>query len=123
MAIEVHEGQAAAARQMAQGAAASSRITTCSVSVRTEANFGLTSRQHLETPFFGGFSDLGNCQNQHSPPHAMYTDLTSGEYCTDQDLWPTSGYHKQWPKLNFLPFSANLPPVHYLQNGPALAFL
>ena len=26
-------------------------------------------------------------------------------------------------KLNFLPFAANFPPVHYLRNGPALAFL
>ena len=71
---------------------------------------GLTSRQHLEkkyvvsisawdldeTPFFGGFSDLGNCQNQHSSPHAVYADLTLGESCIDQDRWPTSGYHEQW---------------------------
>ena len=26
-------------------------------------------------------------------------------------------------KLNFLPFAAYLPSVHYLRNGPALAFL
>ena len=26
-------------------------------------------------------------------------------------------------KLNFLPVAANLPPVHYLRNGPALVFL
>ena len=26
-------------------------------------------------------------------------------------------------KLNVLPFAANLPPVQYLRNGPALAFL
>ena len=25
--------------------------------------------------------------------------------------------------LNFLPVAANLPPVHYLRNGPALPFL
>ena len=44
------------------------------------------------------FSDLGNCQNQHSSPHAVHTDLILGEPCIDQDLWPTSGYHKQWPQ-------------------------
>ena len=27
----------------------------------------------------------------------MYTDLTVGESCIDQDLWPTSEYHKPWP--------------------------
>ena len=74
---------------------------------------GLASRQqHLEkkylvpisawdldkTPLFGGFPCVGNCQNQHSSPHAVYTDLTAGESCIDQDLWPTSGYHKQWPE-------------------------
>ena len=73
---------------------------------------GLTSRQHLEkiylvpistlgrdeTPLFGGFSDLGNCQNQRSSPQALCTDRTVGESCRNQDLWPTSGYHKQWPE-------------------------
>ena len=28
-----------------------------------------------------------------------------------------------YSKLDFLPFVANLPPVHYLRNGPAVAFL
>ena len=69
------------------------------------------SRQHLEkkylalipawdrdeTPFVDGFSDLGNCRNQHSSPHEMYTDRTAGESCIDQDLSFMSGYHKQWP--------------------------
>ena len=46
MAIEVREGQAAAARQMAQGAAASSRITAAlCVCVRARANL----RPNLET--------------------------------------------------------------------------
>ena len=45
-----------------------------------------------ETPLFGGFSDPVNCHNQHSSPHAaVYTNLTVGESCIDQDLWPASG--------------------------------
>ena len=66
----------------------------CSVRVCARGQIcGLTSRQHLEkkylvpisawdrdgTPLFGGFSDLGNCQNQHSSPHAAYIGLTVGE--------------------------------------------
>ena len=84
----------------------------CSVRVCARGQIcGLTSRQHLEkkyfvpisardrdeTPLFGGFSDLGNCQNHHSSPHAVYTDLV-GASCIYQHLWPSSGYHKQWPK-------------------------
>ena len=80
----------------------------CSVRVCAMGQIcGLASRQNLEkkclvpisaeTPLFGGFSDLGNCQNQHSSPHAVYTDLTAGKSCIDQDLGSTSGYHKQWP--------------------------
>ena len=49
-------------------------------------------------PFIGGFSDLGNCQNRHSSPHAVYTGIILREFCTDEDLWSTLGYHKQWPK-------------------------
>ena len=30
--------------------------------------------------------------------HMQCTYLTVGESCIDQDLWPTSGYHKQWPE-------------------------
>ena len=45
----------------------------------------------------GGSSDIGNCQNQNSSPHAVYTDLTLGESCRDQDLLSTPRYHKQWP--------------------------
>ena len=101
MTIEVREGQAAAARQMSQGAAISSQITAVlCVCARGGQICGLTSRQHLESgrnTLFGGFSDLGNGQKRHSSPHAVYTDLTVGESCIDQDLWPTSGYHKHWP--------------------------
>ena len=35
---------------------------------------------------FRWISDVGNCQNQHSSPHAGYTDLTVGKSCIDQDL-------------------------------------
>ena len=54
MAIEVREGQAAAARQMAQGAAASSRISAVSCVYARGGKFeicGLTSRQHLEKTY------------------------------------------------------------------------
>ena len=48
-AIEVHEGQAAAARLMAVGVAASSRITAIlCVGARGGQICGLTLRQHLE---------------------------------------------------------------------------
>ena len=57
----------------------------------------LSLRSGRNTPF-RGFSELGSCQNQHSSPHAVYTDFTVSESCIDQDLWPTSGYHKQWPQ-------------------------
>ena len=88
-------------------------FANCCCSVRVCArgqNCGLTSRQHLEmiytrsrsqpeirvwTPLFSGFFDLGHCQNQHLSSHAVYTDLTVGESSIDQDLWPTSRYHKQ----------------------------
>ena len=104
MAIEVHEGQAAVARQMAQAAALSSRITAvmcvcargqiCGPTTRhLEKKYlvPISARDRDETPFFGGFSDLGNCKNQHSSSPAVYTDLTLGESCIDQDLWPTLG--------------------------------
>ena len=29
----------------------------------------------------------------------MYTYLTVDESCIDQDLWPRSGYYKQWPQV------------------------
>ena len=89
----------------------------CSVRVRAGANLrpslettsgeeipclDLSLRSGRNTPLFGGFSDLGNFQNQHSSPHAVYTDLTIGESCIDQDLQPTPGYHKQWPYLSWL---------------------
>ena len=113
MVIEVREGQAAAARQMARGGCRIFANYCCSVRVCAPGQIcGLTSRQHLEkkflvlisasdrdeTPLFGGFSYIGNCQNPLSSPHAVYTDLTISESCIDQDLWPTSGYHKQWPE-------------------------
>ena len=57
------------------------------------------TRDRDETPIFGGFSDLGNCENQRSSPHAVYTDITLGEYCRYRDLWLTSGYRKQLASL------------------------
>ena len=52
MAIEVREGQAAAARQMAQGAAATSRITSVVCTCERGGKFcGLISRQHLEKKY------------------------------------------------------------------------
>ena len=50
-AIEVREGQAAAARQMAQGPAASSRITAVLCVCARGQICGLASRQHLEKKY------------------------------------------------------------------------
>ena len=54
-------------------------------------NLETTSGEEIRSgrnTLFRCFSDIGICQNQHPSPHAVYTDLTVGESCIDQDIWP-----------------------------------
>ena len=113
MAVEMHEGQAAAARQMAHRAAASSRITAvpcvCArggkIADYTRDNMWRRTTLSRSQPDIGtrhsfsvDFSIIEIVRTNIRLHHAVYIDLTLGESCKDQEPWPISAYHKQWPE-------------------------
>ena len=104
------EGQVAAAPQMAHcrifanyfcPVRVSSRGQNCGLKLETTSGKeipcpDLSLRSGRNTPFPWIFRPW-----KLSEPTFVSTcsSVHGGESCIDQDLWPTSGYHKQWPEM------------------------